>query len=88
MQTGKNKEIKSTNKKDDGLRKHLGGVHRMTEYYYPSQAYPKSKKNEKKLTADRKKELDEAHLNAIYDDSRAFNDFNRPGQFFICITSV
>jgi len=44
----------------------------MTEYYYPSQAYPKSKKNEKKLTADRKKELDEAHLNAIYDDSRAF----------------
>jgi DNA-directed RNA polymerase subunit RPC12/RpoP len=80
---------------DSGLRKHLGGVHDMSNFLYASQkkqlkAYVESKEEETAenskssefclaLTKERIKQLNEAVVDCIIEDGRSFNDFRKRG---------
>ena len=70
--------IKS-NTGDGNLRKHLWHVHHDPDYLYPSQYKRLVKNSVQSITPARKKELDEAIVNCIIQDSRTFNDFSKPG---------
>ncbi|CAF5186937.1 unnamed protein product, partial [Rotaria magnacalcarata] len=63
---------------DTNLRSHLGKMHQMIEFLYPSQKnqiQPKSKL----ISIDEKKKLDEAAIEAIVQDSLPFNHFQKSG---------
>ncbi|CAF4374202.1 unnamed protein product, partial [Rotaria sp. Silwood2] len=63
---------------DTNLRSHLGRTHKLTEFLYPSQ---RSKKEPKEYNAfyHRKKDLNTAAIQAIVQDSHAFNIFHKSG---------
>jgi hypothetical protein len=64
---------------DANLRKHLWHRHKNSDYLYPSQFKKLVKKQDQPITPARKKELDDAIINCIIQDSRTFNDFSKPG---------
>ncbi|CAF4007827.1 unnamed protein product, partial [Rotaria sp. Silwood1] len=63
---------------DSNLRRHLGGVHGLKEYLYPSQLQNYQPKN-KLISTKLKQQLDKAAVQAIYVDGRSLNDFEKPG---------
>ena len=70
---------------DSNVRTHIGRVHFKTEYMYPSQLKRKEKNqdNQKslsnKLDPKSSKELNEAIIECIVEDSRPFGDFRKSG---------
>ncbi|CAF1442662.1 unnamed protein product [Rotaria sordida] len=71
-------EVKTKRYTTTNLRKHLGFVHKRTEFLYSSQRknyLPKSSS----ISIDRKKELHSAIISCIIKDSRCFNDFRKSG---------
>jgi hypothetical protein len=64
---------------DTNLRSHLGRIHDLKEFLYPSQYRKKGPPKEEHLSNQRKKELDEAAVQAIIQDSHAFNLFRNTG---------
>ena len=69
----KRKIIPTTN-----LRRHVGAIHNRADLMYNSQKKHHQRKRSV-ISPEMKKILDEKHLQAIVIDSRAFNDFSRPG---------
>lgn len=65
-------------KSDSNLRSHLGKVHNMREFLYPSQL-PISRRKDALIPAEEKKKLNEAAINAIVRDALPFNHFKKPG---------
>ena len=64
---------------DSNLRSHLGRIHAMKEFFYPSQYRKKPPKVVVQISNERKKELDEAAIQAIVQDSHSFNLFRNSG---------
>ncbi|CAF4423836.1 unnamed protein product, partial [Rotaria magnacalcarata] len=54
---------------DSNLRSHLGRIHKLTDFLYPSQRPQEKLPKPVNLTQQRKKILDEAAIQAIIDDS-------------------
>jgi hypothetical protein len=77
---------------DAYLRKHLGDVHKMTEYMYKSQRkkYEKVKNDQTETVISKadKRLLNEATFDCIIMDSRPYKNFNKPGMAgFLSIAS-
>ncbi|CAF4092138.1 unnamed protein product [Rotaria sp. Silwood2] len=71
-------EVKTKRHITTNIRKHLGLVHKRTEFLYSSQRknyLPKSNS----ISIERKKELHSAIISCIIKDSRCFNDFRKSG---------
>ena len=60
------------------MRKHLGLVHKHTEFLYQSQRKDYSSKSQF-LSLQRRRELHSAVISCIITDSRSFNDFRKAG---------
>ncbi|CAF1428026.1 unnamed protein product, partial [Rotaria sordida] len=76
---------KSSIKSDSNLRSHLGRVHKLDEFLYPSQR-KKNLPKEKSITSDQKELLDSAAIQAIIQDSHAFTWFRKSGmQHFLSV---
>ncbi|CAF4987944.1 unnamed protein product, partial [Rotaria sp. Silwood1] len=63
---------------DSNLRSHLGHIHKLEEFLYPSQRNQKPLK-EQKISFQHENNLDSAAINAIIQDSHIFNLFRKPG---------
>lgn len=64
---------------DTNLRSHLSRVHDMKQFFYPSQYRKKPPKVIEQISNQRKKESDEAAIQAIVEDSHSFNLFRKSG---------
>ncbi|CAF4465899.1 unnamed protein product, partial [Rotaria sp. Silwood2] len=64
---------------DTNLRSHLGKTHRMIDFLYPSQKDQQQPKLLKKLSAEEKKILNAAAIEAIVKDALPFNHFSKTG---------
>ncbi|CAF4645497.1 unnamed protein product, partial [Rotaria socialis] len=72
---------KSNQLSDTNLRSHLGRAHKFTDFLYPSQRPTKQLPEEETLSVSgqNKKALDTAAIQAIIEDSHAFNIFRKSG---------
>ena len=70
--------IKTQDHSTTNLRRHVGAIHNRADLMYNSQKKYHQRKRSF-ISPEMKKILDEKHLQAIVIDSRAFNDFSRPG---------
>ncbi|CAF2388842.1 unnamed protein product [Rotaria sp. Silwood2] len=76
---------KSSMESDSNLRSHLGRIHDLDGFLYPSQR-KKPLPKEKSITFNQKQLLNAAAIEAIIRDSHAFNLFRKPGmQHFLSI---
>ncbi|CAM4794435.1 unnamed protein product [Rotaria magnacalcarata] len=78
--TSSSKSFSTVNElSDSNLRSHLGRIHKLTDFLYPSQRPQEKLPKPVNLTQQRKKILDEAAIQAIIDDSHSFNIFRKSG---------
>jgi hypothetical protein len=70
--------MKMKNYNTSNLRKHLGMVHKRTEFLYQSQIKNYSPQSQF-ISIQRRKELHNAVISCIITDSRSFNDFRKVG---------
>lgn len=59
------------------MRRHLGNVHNLEEFLYPSQL--RHRKKTKLVSTKYKRQLDNAAIEAVFLDGRSFNDFEKKG---------
>ena len=68
------------------LKSHLGNFHGMVDLLHDSQK-KNEEENKTKISAELKKKLDQAILDAIVCDSRSFSDFGKKGKKRLKITN-
>ena len=69
--------FKPNGSSDTNLRRHLGNVHKLEGFLYPSQL--RHHKKAKLVSTKYKRQLDNAVIEAIFLDGRSFNDFEKKG---------